>query len=160
MGVGGDRSVVVDDHHLETSGTQPGEVLLDDGPGRDRLTARGLPPGTRECALDVDGEEAEGDNDEEPRYEHPAEVGGRPRPETGEWTGSVPVREFGSGSIVLDRSGIPEYVTTRSVPSPVLVDAVMDRPSIRFAYTPMGIKHVTIDTPTGTVDSDAASGGL
>ncbi len=42
-GVGGDRPVVVDDHHLERGGAQTGEVALDDGSGLDRLAGRVLP---------------------------------------------------------------------------------------------------------------------
>jgi hypothetical protein len=81
--------VVVDDHHLQTGGPKAGEVLLDHGPGRDGLAARGLPTGTSECALHMNGKEPEGSDDEKPHREHPAEVGGGPGPESGERAGSV-----------------------------------------------------------------------
>ena len=66
LGVRRDRTVVVDDDHLEPGGTEPREVLLDDGPCRDGLAVGGLPPGAGERALDVDGEDSEDDEHQQP----------------------------------------------------------------------------------------------
>ena len=79
--------MVVDDDHLEAGGAEAGEVLLDDGPGGDGLAVRGLPAGAGQCVLDVDGEDPEDDEHQEPRDEHPAEVGGGPTGRVGR-TGS------------------------------------------------------------------------
>ncbi len=103
-GVRGDRAVVVDDDHLEAGGTEAGEVLLDDGPGGDGLAVRGLPTGAGQCVLDVDGEDPEDDEDQEPRDEHPAEVGGGPGAEAGEGS-RVVVAVLAGGQIGAGRPG-------------------------------------------------------
>ena len=82
-GVGGDRPVVVDDHHLECGGSQTGEVALDDGSGLDRLAGRVLPARTGQGVLDLRGEGAEDDQDGEPQEKHGPEVGRRPSTEPG-----------------------------------------------------------------------------
>ena len=84
LGVRGDRTVMVDDDDLEGGGPEPGEVLLDDGSGRDGLAVRCLPPGAGERVLHVNGEDPEDEDHEDPSDEHSAEVGGSPRAKSGE----------------------------------------------------------------------------
>ena len=124
-----DRTVVVDDHHLQSGGTEAGEVLFDDGPGGDGLAVRRLPPGPGQGVLDVDGEDPEHQEHQQPGDQHPTEVGGGPPAEPGERTG-VPCGDLAVASI--------DAASDRARP---VVDLGFPRRMGRFQFGSSGCGH-------------------
>ena len=107
-GAGGDRAVGAVHDDLDRGAGVAAEVVLGELTGRDGLGAVGLPAGAGELGLDLRGEGAQADDEQDPHHAGQAGVVGDPDPEATQRTGAVAqvgVRGGGTGVAAGSRHG-------------------------------------------------------